>query len=121
MAVPMDQGPVVRGVPPGVLNAAIGVWLVISIFIWEHAPAQRTNAWLCGVLCVIFALAGIAAPRVRRLNTVLAVWLFISPWALPSGGTMSSPTAWITVLSAIGIFIVSLIPPETRISTGMLR
>jgi hypothetical protein len=121
MAVPMDRGPVVRGVPPGLINVAIGGWLVVSTLLWRHAPAQRTNVWVCGSLCVIFALAGLAAPWARWFNTILAVWLLISPWALPSGGTMSSPTAWINVLCAIGIFIVSLVPPETRLSTRMLR
>jgi hypothetical protein len=57
-----------------------------------------------------------AVPWVRYLNTLLAIWLFISAWALPS---RSPGTIWNNVLVAIAIFIVSLVPsvPSTT-ATG---
>ena len=53
------------------------------------------------------ALVGMAVPWVRYLNTLLAIWLFISAWALP---TTQVGTVWNNVLVAIAVFIVSLVP-----------
>ncbi len=89
-------------------NVVLGVWLFISAFAWAHVPAQRANAWILGVLFVVFAL--VAASReaaARWVNTVLAVWLFISVWALPH---QSLGTQWNDALVAIAVFLLSLVP-----------
>jgi hypothetical protein len=41
---------------------------------------------------------------------VLAIWLFISAWALP---TIRAGTTWNNVIVAIAIFVVSLLPGST--------
>ncbi len=89
------------------LNVLLGVWLFISAFIWDHSSAERTNTWILGVLCVVFALIAMSAPTARWLNTALSIWLFISVWALPHHvlGTM-----WNNALVAIAIFVLSLVP-----------
>jgi hypothetical protein len=107
MALPVESGHAPRTVSPRVVNVVIGVWLFISAFIWPHTEAQMTNTWICGVLCVVFALVGMVVPWVRYLNTILAIWLFISAWAIPSA---HPGTIWNNVLCAIAIFIVSLVP-----------
>ena len=108
MALPVERGPAaVQGAPPRIINVILGVWLFISAFVWPHTTSQMTNTWICGVLCVIFALVAMAVPWVRYLNTLLAIWLFISAWALPS---RTPGTIWNNVLVAISIFIVSLVP-----------
>ncbi len=76
-----------------------------------HSRAQMANAWVCGVLCVSFSIAGMAVPWARHLNTALAIWLFGSSWAL-SGASVA--TIWNNILCAIAIFVVSLVPSETR-------
>ncbi len=88
-------------------NVVVGIWLFISAFIWPHSPAQQTNTWICGLLCVAFALWAAAAPPMRYLNTALAVWLFISVWALP---TLNAGTVWNNIIVAIVMFVISLIP-----------
>ncbi len=89
------------------VNVVLGVWLFISAFVWEHTTAERTNTWILGVLCVVFALAAMRSSGARWVNTALSIWLFISVWALPHDnlGTM-----WNNALVAIAIFIVSLVP-----------
>ncbi len=89
------------------INVLLGIWLFISAFVWGHDPAQRTNTWILGVLCVVFALIAMSTAPVRYLNTALAIWLFISVWALPHHvlGTM-----WNNALVAIAVFILSLVP-----------
>jgi hypothetical protein len=117
MAVPVEGGPVARGAPPRIVNVVLGVWLFISAFLWPHTQAQLTNTWVCGVLCVIFALIAMAVPWVRYLNTLLAIWLFISAWALP---TMNAGTIWNNVLVSIAIFVASLIPTEPIETRGFI-
>jgi hypothetical protein len=107
MALPVESGPAARGVSPRIVNVIIGVWLFISAFVWPHTQQQMNNTWICGALCVVFALIAMAVPWVRYLNTLLAIWLFISAWALPAG---HPGTVWNNVLCSIAIFIVSLVP-----------
>jgi len=57
------------------------------------------------VLCVAFALIAMRVPEARYLNTLLAVWLFISVWALPR---VTLATQWNNALVAIGIMALSL-------------
>src|SRR5439155_23676667 len=89
------------------LNVLLGVWLFISAFGWTHAPAEFANTWICGVLCVVFALIAVGYGPARYLNTALAIWLFISGWALPSP---NAGTVWNNVLVAIAVFLLSLVP-----------
>jgi hypothetical protein len=65
------------------------------------------NTWIVGLLCVVFALVALAIPAARFVITALAIWLFISAWALP---TRESGTVWNNVLVAIAMFVVSLMP-----------
>jgi len=96
-----------------IINVILGIWLVISAFVWPHTYAQTTNTWIVGALVVAFSLVAMRVPEVRYLNTVLAVWLFISVWALP---TMTMGTTWNNAIVAIAVFFVSLAPAylETR-------
>jgi hypothetical protein len=112
MALPMQRrGSHEKGVSPRLVNVMLGVWLFISAFLWPDSHAQTTNTWICGVLCVAFAITGMGVPWARYLNTSLAVWLFVSAWALP---VERINTVWNNVLCAIAIFVVSLVPSDTR-------
>jgi hypothetical protein len=115
MAVPIERRLASREALPRIVNVVLGAWLFISAFLWPHTAAQRTNSWVCGVLCIVFALVATTAPWARYLNTVLAIWLFISAWALPA---ISAATVWNNVLVAIAIFVVSLVPSERTTTPG---
>jgi hypothetical protein len=99
-----------------VANIILGAGLFISAFIWPHTQSQFTNTWILGVICVVLALIAMRVPAVRYLNTALAVWLFISAWALPH---ISAGTVWNNVLVSIAIFFVSLVGNELPIGRGM--
>jgi hypothetical protein len=107
MTLPVERRSAPLGVPPRIVNVLLGIWLFISAFAWRHTPAQTTNTWIVGVLCVLFALVAMALPWGRYLNTLLAVWLFVSTWALPS---IHAGTVWNNVVVAIAMFVVSLLP-----------
>jgi hypothetical protein len=118
MAVPVARSPSGRMAQPSIVIAILGVWLFISAFIWPHTAAQMTNTWIVGVLCMICALVSMAVPWVRYLNTALAVYLFISTWALPD---VSPGTIWNNVLVAIAVFVMSLIAPENTSTLPVWR
>jgi hypothetical protein len=86
-------------------NVVLGGWLFVSAFLWAHSPAERANTWIVGALCVAFALAAVALPWARYLNSLLAIWLFVSTWAMPAERL---GTLWNNALVAIAIFFVSL-------------
>ncbi len=91
------------------INLVLGIWLFISAFAWEHTLAERTNTWILGILCVLFALIAMSTPAARWLNTALAIWLFISVWALPHHNLA---TMWNNAIVAILVFALSLVPGE---------
>jgi hypothetical protein len=88
----------------------LGLWLFVSAFLWPDLAPRVTNTWVCGVLCVTFAIAAMALSWARYLNSALAVWLFVSAWALP---TAHVAALWNTVLCSIAIFVMSLVPSDT--------
>jgi hypothetical protein len=88
----------------------LGLWLFVSAFLWPDLAPRVTNTWVCGVLCVTFAIAGMGLPWARYLNSALAVWLFVSAWALP---TAHVAALWNSVLCSIAIFVMSLVPSDT--------
>jgi hypothetical protein len=88
------------------INFFLGIWLFISAFVWDHSIAERTNSWILGVLCVVFALIAMGTSVARWLNTALSIWLFISVWALPHHNVA---TMWNNALVAIAVFVFSLV------------
>lgn len=108
---------------PRYWNIILGIWLFFTAFFWTHTAAQRTNTWVVGLLCAAIATMALVYERARYLNTALAVWLFVSAWALPSA---TSATVWNNVLVAIAMLVISLLPnrdvaPRDRRSRLMER
>ncbi len=108
MAVALRGWNTSSGVARGI-NLLLGVWLFISAFVWDHSMAERTNTWILGVLCAVFALIAMSTSTARWLNTALAIWLFISVWALPHH---TLATMWNNAIVAILVFALSLVPGE---------
>src|SRR5690348_2294262 len=91
------------------VTVLLGVWLFISAFAWPHAPEQLTNTWICGVVCVVAALVAVGWSPGRYFNTLLALWLLISAWVLPTHEVL---TVWNNVAVAIAMLVLSLVPGE---------
>jgi hypothetical protein len=72
------------------VNVALGIWLIVSIWVWPHTAAQAINRLVVGILAVIAAgLAALWAPRFRFVNAVLGVYVFATASALPPLSTWS--------------------------------
>jgi len=94
---------------PRLLEILVCVWLIISAFAWPHTVAQMTNTWIVGVIGAVASLVALFADtRLRYITTVLAVWLFISVWALPGA---HPGTIWNNVIVAFVLFLSSLSTP----------
>ncbi len=90
---------------PRIVNLVLGVWLFATAFLWPHTPPQMTNAWLCGALIALFSLVASVSPNLRYFNTAVALWLFISAFALHNG---NAATFWNNLLVSIAVFFVSI-------------
>ncbi len=95
-----NDNSVLRGI-----QILLGVWLFISAFIWPHTMAQRTNAWICGLIAIAFAVIAMREPRARWVNTALSIWLFLSTIAMPR---VSVGTVWNGIIVAVAMFVISL-------------
>jgi hypothetical protein len=87
------------------LNVACGAWLFGSAFQWAHSTPQFQNVVMVGFLVAAFALVALVVPFARYVNSLLAGWLLISAFALPS---LHRATVYNSLLLGIAIFVVSL-------------
>ena len=107
-----SQGEQDRNVAYRVVSAALGLWVFVSAFLWRHAEPQRSNTWIVGILIACFAFVSMTLPRARFVNTLLAAWLFISAFALPSESTATMLT---NALVGLVVFVVSLAPTTREV------
>jgi hypothetical protein len=88
-------------------NVALGLWLVVSAFLWPHSSQQFTNAWIIGALVTVMAMvAATGQAWARYVNATAAAWLFLSTFFFPR---VSAGTAWNHVLVAVAIFVFAMI------------
>lgn len=87
---------------------ALGLWLFASAFAWPHSIVQFNNAWVSGLLVVVFAIVAMAAfDWGRYLNAGIAAWLFASSFLLP-GDDFATKLHHAAV--AMAIFLAAMIP-----------
>lgn len=96
------------------VNLVLGSWLFVSAFLWPHARHAQTDTWFVGLLMATFAATAMAVPGARRLNALLAVWLFGSTLLLARGDML---TLLHNCFVAIAVFAFSLVPP---LSAGVI-
>lgn len=87
-----------------IFSIALGIWLFLSTFFWEHTPAQFTNTWLVGIVATVIGFLSLAYPRARAFNVAVAIWLFFSTFFLPAEGE----TIWNNAIVAILLLVASL-------------
>jgi hypothetical protein len=68
-------------------NLLLGAWLFISPWVMQYpsdTPGATWNAHILGAAIVIFAAFAVYIPRIweEGLNTLLGIWMIISPWVL---------------------------------------
>jgi uncharacterized membrane protein YoaK (UPF0700 family) len=68
-------------------NLVLGAWLFISPWVMQYPadkPAAMWNAHILGVVVFVLAIIALYGQRLweEGWNTVLGLWLIISPWVL---------------------------------------
>jgi hypothetical protein len=91
------------------VNVGLGVWVVISSFLWRRDSAIFWNAWITGVVIIGSALLAIRRPNLRFVSAAAGVWLVASLFAWPD---YSSPVVWNHALVGAATALVSLVGPE---------
>ncbi len=89
-----------------VVNCLIGIWLIISAFVWPHNNAEQLDTWILGIWIAAFSLMALRQPAARWLNTLAAIWLFFSTLAIHR---TQPATTWNNVIAAIVVFALSLV------------
>ena len=93
-----------------VVNALLGVWLVLSPWIvgFQGERTPTANAVVVGVALIAAALGAMIVPRAWEewIECALGVWLVISPWVL-GFSTMRDPMLS-TVISGIVVAVLAL-------------
>jgi hypothetical protein len=106
-ALESDDEPVAIFRLPDAAQIMVGGWLFTSAFVWNHTDTQETNAWVVALLVIGVSLFAMIFPWMRHVNTVFAVWLFVTAFAFPS---ISQATVANNALVAIVIFCIALTP-----------
>src|SRR5215467_12276943 len=91
------------------LNVALGLWVVLSSFLWPRDTGNVANIWVTGVVIIVSALLAIRFPNLRFINTAAGVWLIASMFAWPN---YSSPMVWNNAMVGAAVALSSLVGPE---------
>jgi hypothetical protein len=89
-----------------ILGVLLGLWLLMSTFMWPHSSAQATNAVLCGIACMVFSLLGLYFGPARFVTAALGAWLALSTAFMP---TPSRGGAWHNAVVGIVMFVLGMI------------
>jgi hypothetical protein len=94
------------------LNILLGAWLVISAWVWAVPNNSRANMMIVGICITAVALFATFMPALRRLNTLLAVWLLVSSAAIFTGAPQV--VTWSNIIVAIAVLVASIPRDEGR-------
>jgi hypothetical protein len=88
----------------GYSELLLGLWLMLSAFLWGHPPPTRANTWVFGLIIVVSSLSTMRTTPSRWIDRTAAVLLFITTLPL---ARYSTATAVNNTLVAIAIMLVS--------------
>ncbi len=101
--LPKPGRPLTRRVwPPRALQIGLGVWLVLTVFLWPHSRVQASMAAGAGLLAVLLSLVALRYSPIRLLLGLVGVWLIV--------GAFVPPTLPLTVANNLlaGVLITAL-------------
>ena len=115
--VPPEQEDMMTAVrTASLMVAVVSLWFFVSPWAYGFSLQESAaNAWAVGALMVIFASLRLLAPRhtggFSWVTSVLAVWVFVSPWIY--GFASNAPRLTNCVAVGIFVFAVSMISVKT--------
>jgi hypothetical protein len=99
--------------------AVAALWFFVSPWAYGFSlHASAWNAWIVGIVMFVFACLRLLAPThtsgFSRVNAVLAVWVFFSPWIY--GYVQHGPR--LTNSLAVGAFVFAMSLVSAKASTS---
>jgi hypothetical protein len=91
------------------LNIVLGIWVIISPFVFQFTQltAATWNNLIVGIVIAILAIIRTSVPRQAGwswANVILGIWMIISPFAL---GAMTTAILWNNIILGVIIAIVA--------------
>ena len=96
---------------PRWVNLIVGLWLIVSAFVWPHNTVQLVNALLVGTGCAVAAVYATRTPHFRYVNVGLGLWLYASGWFVPVAQTATLNNH--AIVSAIMV-LIALVPNRSE-------
>ena len=94
------------------VNALLGVWLMFSPLIlgYQSDVSAMGNSVLVGLLLLATALGAIFVPRIWEewTETVLGLWLAVSPWVVGFSSPAAKASALVTGLIVLTLALWAL-------------
>ena len=103
------------------INMVVGLWLFFSP--WTLAYTDMTsaawNAYLLGAGIVVFSIWALFNPQIweERINFILGLWLFVSPWILQYTREMTPTLNMIIVGIIVAVLSVTLLVTRWPLSS----
>lgn len=92
--------------PARIAQIVLGVWLLVTTWLWPHHYLQGMVALVGGGLAVVFSLVAVKVPPVRALLGLLPVWVLIGTLFQPANpATLANNILW-----SLAIFVLSFLP-----------
>jgi hypothetical protein len=89
------------------INLAMGIWLILSLFAWHHGGSAWTNTAVLGGLIAACSIASLLFPAMSWFNALPGLWLFTAAWWLEHQGPL---TPWNNALVAVVVLMASTAP-----------
>lgn len=91
----------------GIINLVLGIWLIISPFLFNYSGNAMTNSIILGVVIAILAIIRLSAPSqtwASWLNGVAGLWLIIAPFIISA--TQAS-VLWNHIVVGLVVAVIS--------------
>jgi hypothetical protein len=90
----------------GLVNAIVGIWLIVSAFFWVHTPAQFGVAWACGIVASLLGLTALERPWGPYVNAVFGLILLTASFNLRP---VAPATLWNHALCGFAMVVLAIV------------
>lgn len=88
------------------LNILLGLWLLVSAFVWPLGTAHLVNSWIVGLVAITAAFLSLGMPAARYVCMAAGVWLFVSTVAVFRAS--ASAMYWNDALIGLALVVLCL-------------
>jgi hypothetical protein len=93
-----------RGI--GIINLVLGIWLIISPFLFSYSGNAMTNSIILGMIVAVMAIVRLGMPTqtwASWLNGIAGLWLILAPFIL---GTTVAAVLWNQIIVGLALTVL---------------